>query len=82
MFLPRGEDGRPARTTVESYTNTGFLVNGTVLPGAVVLLPEAALLWNVETMEDITWDSLVALRVLSPKPGLPPDPPPCPQLQP
>jgi hypothetical protein len=77
IFLPRGEDGRPARTTVESYTNTGFLVNGTLLPGAVVLLPEAALLWNVETMEDITWESLVALRVLNPKPGphtLPPGP--------
>ena len=69
VFLPRGEDGRPSRSVVDSYTNTGFVVNGTLLPGAVILLPEAALLWNVESMEDITWDSLIALRVLSPKPG-------------
>lgn len=69
IFLPRGEDGRPSRSVVESYTNNGFVVNGTLFPGAVVLLPEAALLWNVSIMDDVNWDSLIALRVLSPKPG-------------
>jgi hypothetical protein len=69
MFLPRGEDGRPSRSVVESYTNNGFVVNGTQYPGAIVLLPEAALFWNVSSMDEVTWDSLIALRVLSPKPG-------------
>ncbi len=76
IFLPRGEDGRPGRIVVEQYTNTGFVVNGTLQPGAVILLPEAALLWKVESIEDITWESLTALRILNPKPGPPLLPPP------
>jgi len=45
-------------------------VNGVLIQGAVILLPETTLLWNVSKMEDITSESLVALRLLLTKPEL------------
>jgi hypothetical protein len=57
------------RTSVDSYNKHGFVVNGVLIQGAVILLPETTMLWNVSKMEDITSDSLVALRLLRSKPG-------------
>ena len=64
-----GDEAGDQRTSVDSYNKHGFVVNGVLVQGAVILLPETTLLWNVSTMQDITFESLVALRVLRTKPG-------------
>ncbi|KAJ1476022.1 NADH dehydrogenase 1 alpha subcomplex assembly factor 3 [Baffinella frigidus] len=69
MFSDTVDEGG-ARTVVESYHDSGFIINGTLMQGAVMLLPSSQLLWNVSNLEDITWDSLVALRMLQKKPEL------------
>jgi hypothetical protein len=66
-----GEEAGEQRTSVDSYNKHGFMVNGVLIQGAVILLPETTLLWDVTKMEDINSDSLVALRLLRTKPGLP-----------
>lgn len=65
-----GEEAGEQRTSVDSYNKHGFMVNGVLIQGAVILLPETTLLWNVTKMEDISSESLVALRLLRTKPGL------------
>lgn len=64
-----GDEAGEQRTSVDSYNKHGFMVNGVLIQGAVILLPETTLLWNVSKMEDITSESLVALRLLLIKPG-------------
>jgi hypothetical protein len=64
-----GDEAGEQRTSVDSYNKHGFMVNGVLVQGAVILLPETTLLWNVSTMEDITSESLVVLRLLLTKPG-------------
>ena len=64
-----GNEAGEQRTSVDSYNKHGFMVNGVLVQGAVILLPETTLLWNVSTMEDITSESLVVLRLLLTKPG-------------
>ncbi len=66
-----GAEAGEQRTSVDSYNKHGFMVNGVLIQGAVILLPETTLLWNVTKMEDISSESLVALRLLRTKPGLP-----------
>ena len=66
-----GEEAGEQRTSVDSYNKHGFMVNGVLIQGAVILLPETTLLWDVTKMEDINSDSLVALRLLRTKPGFP-----------
>jgi len=72
-------DSDGSRTVVESYHESGFMVNQTLLQGAVILLPSSSYLWNVTDVEDITVDSLVILKMLKKTPGLPKtvDPAPC-----
>jgi hypothetical protein len=64
-------DSDGSRTVVESYHESGFIVNQTLLQGAVILLPSSSYLWNVTDLEDITVDSLVILKMLKNTPGLP-----------
>ncbi|EKX44614.1 hypothetical protein GUITHDRAFT_72009 [Guillardia theta CCMP2712] len=54
-------------TVVQSYNQYGIVVNNVILPGAVLLLPKTSFLWNVNSMEDITVDSLKVLTMLSPR---------------
>jgi hypothetical protein len=78
-----GEEAGEQRTSVDSYNKHGFMVNGVLIQGAVILLPETTLLWNVTKMQDISSESLVALRLLRTKPGLPrPAPPQLPPTRP
>lgn len=65
-----GDEAGEQRTSVESYNRHGFMVNSVLIQGAVILLPETTLLWNVAKMEDIRAESLVALRLLLTKPEL------------
>mmetsp|Transcript_60378 Transcript_60378/g.148535 ORF Transcript_60378/g.148535 Transcript_60378/m.148535 type:complete len:231 (+) Transcript_60378:201-893(+) len=58
------------RTIVESYKSNGFVVNGVLITGSVLLLPEAVLHWNVNEMKDLTWDSMSVIRVLARKPDV------------
>ena len=48
-----GEEAGEQRTSVDSYNKHGFMVNGVLIQGAVILLPETTLLWDVTKMEDI-----------------------------
>jgi hypothetical protein len=64
-----GDEAGEQRTTVDSYNKHGFVVNGVLIQGAVMLLPVTTLLWNVAKMEDVTTESLVAFRLLRTKPG-------------
>jgi len=64
-----GDEAADQRTSVDSYNKHGFMVNSVLIQGAVILLPETTLLWNVTKMEDITSESLIALRLLLTKPG-------------
>jgi len=54
-------------TVVQSYNQYGVVVNGVILPGAVLLLPETSFLWNVNSLEDITPDSLKVLTMVTPR---------------
>ena len=65
-----GDEAGLQRTSVDSYNKHGFVVNGVLIQGAVILLPESTLLWNVSSMQEITPDSLVVLRLLLNKPEL------------
>jgi uncharacterized protein len=71
IFGSAVEEGS-ARTVVESFHDSGFIVNGTLMQGAVMLLGSSQLMWNVSELDDITWESLVALRMLKLKPGAAP----------
>lgn len=55
---------------LESHTPYGFVVNGTLLPGSVIVTPELALLWAPVTAQDITVRSFASLVSLSPRPAL------------
>jgi len=56
------------RSTIESYNSEGFVINGTLVKGAVVILPETVMFWNVGEMKDMTWDSLSIVNVMAKKP--------------
>lgn len=53
-------------TQVEGYSAAGFTVNGVILPGAVFLLPQVSLLFEVPTLANLTPRSLEVLRLLHP----------------
>lgn len=56
------------RSTIESYNSEGFVINGTLVKGAVVILPETVMFWNVGEMKDMTWESLSIVNVMAKKP--------------
>lgn len=58
-----------SRSMVESYSPHGFVVNGMLMQGSVILLSNTQLVWNVRSLQDITWESLAVLQVLKQKPG-------------
>jgi uncharacterized protein len=53
-------------TTVEGYSPEGFTVNGIILPGTVLLLPQVSLLFEVSRLVDLSPRSLEVLRLLHP----------------
>lgn len=70
-LLARGEsDTQSSWTIVESYDSKGFVICGTLVSGAVLLLPQTVLHWNAKTIVDVTWESLSVIRILSRKPGI------------
>jgi uncharacterized protein len=48
----------PGRPYIERYGPGGFKISGTVFTGAVLILPDAALVWPVTGMEEVTPESL------------------------
>jgi hypothetical protein len=58
-----------SHTVVQSYTDEGFVVNKTLITGAMILLPQTYLHWNVNDIKDVTWESLSIIRLLAVKPG-------------
>mmetsp|Transcript_17131 Transcript_17131/g.39494 ORF Transcript_17131/g.39494 Transcript_17131/m.39494 type:complete len:308 (+) Transcript_17131:314-1237(+) len=65
-----GDDAKGTRTVVESYTPEGFIINSTFVEGATILLPEMVLHWNVEGMQDVNWESISLVRLMSKKPEI------------
>ena len=49
---------------VDSYSHSGFVVNGVSLRGAVLLLPRLSLMFSVPTLDELTPRSLEVLRLL------------------
>lgn len=70
LFARGDSDMQNSWTIVESYNSKGFVICGTLVPGAVLLLPQTVLHWNAKTIEDVTWESLSVIRILSRKPGM------------
>ncbi|GAM27361.1 hypothetical protein SAMD00019534_105360 [Acytostelium subglobosum LB1] len=62
-------DGSDDAITVDGYSQQGFSVNGVLLPGPIVVMPKALLLWDVHACSDITVDSLAVLSVIDPAIG-------------
>ena len=58
-----------SHTIVQSYSEQGFLVNHTLVSGAMILMPQTFYHWKVEDIKDLTWESLSIIRVLAVKPG-------------
>jgi uncharacterized protein len=50
----------PGRPYIERYGPGGFRVSGTVFTGAVLILPDAARIWPVSAMAEVTPESLKA----------------------
>ena len=61
---PLADSQSMGTTVVDSYTRSGFVVNGVVLPGAVLLLPTHSLLFSVPEVSELTPRSLEVLRLL------------------
>ena len=51
-------------TVVDSYARWGFVVNGVALHGAVMLLPNASLLFEPKSVAEVTPESLAVLELL------------------
>ncbi|MEH6547757.1 MAG: Mth938-like domain-containing protein [Sneathiella sp.] len=47
---------------INGYGDGGFRVSGVKYGGSVVVLPEKTLLWDVDTIEDLSVESLSALN--------------------
>jgi hypothetical protein len=45
------------------------MVNRTLIPGAMILLPQTYLHWNITDIKDLTCESLSIIRLLAEKPG-------------
>ena len=58
------------QTTVDSYAQWGFVVNGVALDGTVLLLPNASLLFKPRVLADVTPASLAVLELLEAPPQM------------
>ena len=54
-------------SVIDGYHPGGFSINNVQFDGPVVVLPELTLFWRVDSFEDMTAESLVALEVVKPK---------------
>ena len=57
-------------TLVDSYSASGFVVNGVYLRGAVLLLPRLNLLFDVASLEELTPRSLDVLALIDFQPDM------------
>ena len=66
------KDGDDAliETQIDGYSTTGFTINGVIVPGPVLLLPQASFLFEVGSLAELTPRSLAVLRLLKPPVGL------------
>lgn len=53
-----------------SYTEKGFVVNSVHMDGAVMACGTLFTLWDVQSMQDVSPDSLSLLLLLRPPPGV------------
>lgn len=53
-----------------SYHATGFKIRGILVEGAVLCFQDLWLQWNVQTMQDVTPESLCFLKLFRPLPDL------------
>ena len=56
--------GGRGETVVDSYAKWGFTVKGVALPGAVLLLPKASMLFLPRVLSEVTPESLAVLTLL------------------
>ena len=59
--------GKDEVVRVGGYTSRGFNVSGVRVGGGVFLLPSMAMLWDVESVESLTSDSLILPQILIPR---------------
>ena len=52
---------------IDSFSPTGFTVNGVSLKGSLLLLPHLRLFFNVPTLQQLTPRSLDLLRLVKPE---------------
>lgn len=52
---------------IEGYSSNGFEINGVTNLGAQIIFPDLLLLWDVETIDDITPSTLTSVIHASPK---------------
>jgi len=55
-------------TSVNGFTDHGFMINGVLVPGGVMLLPETSFMWNCTNVSDITEESLRLVKLINPRP--------------
>ena len=62
--------GKDATQVIDMYTPRGFVVGGVEYRGSVFLYQELSLLWSVNELRDVTPESLLAARAVTPPPAL------------
>eukprot|EP00658_Telonema_sp_P-2_P015596 TRINITY_DN16010_c0_g1_i3.p1 TRINITY_DN16010_c0_g1~~TRINITY_DN16010_c0_g1_i3.p1 ORF type:complete len:170 (+),score=34.53 TRINITY_DN16010_c0_g1_i3:164-673(+) len=55
---------------VDGYTEFGFKVNDNLVLGSLLLMPRNYFSWNVDSLADLTKDSLAVLDVVTPVPEI------------
>lgn len=59
-------DNEYGRTQIQAFGDQCFLINDTMIRQSVICTPQSFLLWNVNSFDDITIDSLIMFSLLHP----------------
>ncbi|KAM3914643.1 NADH dehydrogenase [ubiquinone] 1 alpha subcomplex assembly factor 3 isoform 1-T2 [Leptodactylus fuscus] len=65
--VTRIERDSPEMMFIESYSSSGFVINGDRVVGPCAVLPRSILQWNVGSHKDISLESLSLFHLLVPK---------------
>ncbi|GAQ78783.1 hypothetical protein KFL_000190020 [Klebsormidium nitens] len=58
------------RVNIDAYDETGFVVDGVDIRGAIVCFGNSTFRWNVSSIADVTPDSLAIFEAIRPAPEL------------
>ena len=67
---PAAEMAGRVPSEIDSYSQTGFVVNGITMRGAVLLMPELRIMFSIPRVEELTPRSLEVLRLCNVTPPL------------